>query len=113
MAYDIKYREKVMEYISKGHTIEEAHEVFGVGTATIKGWRKLKRETGVLERRSIERKNRKINSEQLIAYVTEHPDSYLREIAEVFNCTYSAIYYALKRLKITRKKNYTVCGKVR
>ena len=35
MAYDKKFREKVLEYIGKGHTIEETHKVFGVGTATI------------------------------------------------------------------------------
>ena len=105
MAYDTKYREQVMKYLDRGHTIEEAHKVFEVGTSTIKRWKNLKRETGKLNKRPLERKNRKICPDRLKAYITENPDSYLKEIAEVFNCTDAAIYYALKRLKISRKKN--------
>jgi len=105
MAYDAKYREKVLKYLDKGHTIEEAHKVFEVGTTTIKEWKRLKKETGKLENRPLNRKNRKICPERLIAYINENPDSYLKETAEVFNCTDAAIYYALKRLKISRKKN--------
>ena len=105
MSYDKKFREKVLNYIGKGHTIKEAHEVFEIGTTTIKEWKKLKKETGKLENRPLNRTNRKICPDRLIAYIAEHPDSYMSEIAEVFNCTQPAIFYALKRLKITRKKN--------
>ena len=105
MAYDKKFREKVMNYIAKGHTIEETHEVFGVGTTTIKEWKKLQTETGSLKKRELNRKPGKIDSDRLKAYITEHPDSYLCEIANVFKCTIPAVFYALKRLGITRKKN--------
>ena len=104
MAYEIKYREKVMKYIGKGHTIQEAHEVFEVGTTTIKEWKKLKKETGELKKRPLDRKHKKIDPVELKAYIAEHPDSYLREIAEVFQCTDTVVFYAFKRLKITRKK---------
>jgi len=109
MAYDIKFREQVLKYIDKGHTIKEAHEMFDVGTATIKVWRRLKKETGKLEKRSAPRKARKICPVQLAAYIAEHPDSYLIEIAEKFNCSCSGIHRALKRINITRKKNGNVC----
>ena len=105
MAYDVKLREKVLNFLDKGHTIEEAHEVFEVGTTTIKRWKKLKKETGKLENRPLNRKHRKICPDRLRAYINENPDSYLKETAEIFNCTDSAIFYALKRLKISRKKN--------
>ena len=105
MAYNVKFREKVLKYISKGHTIQEAHEVFEVGTTTIKEWKKLQKETGKLENRPLERKPPKLCPERLKAYINENPDSYQDEIAKVFNCTQSAVSYALKRLKLTRKKN--------
>ena len=105
MAYDVKFREKVLNYIAKGNSIEKAHEVFEVGTTTIKEWKKLKKETGKLEKRPLDRKPSKICPDQLKAYISENPDSYLSEIAEIFNCTPEAVFYALKRLKITRKKN--------
>jgi len=104
MAYDIKFREKVIEYMDKGHTIKEAHEVFGAGTTTIKGWKKLQKETGSLEKRQLERNHKKIDPEQLKTYINENPDRYMREIAEVFKCSVNAIFLAFNRLKITRKK---------
>ena len=110
MGYDIRFREKVLNYIGKGHTIKEAHEVFEVGITTIKEWRKLKKETGKLEKRPLNRKHKKIDPDRLKTYIAENPDRYLREIAEEFNCTDMAVYYALKRLKITRKKNDTFHG---
>ena len=105
MAYDAKYRSQVLKYIGKGHTIQEAHEVFEVGTTTIKEWKKLEKETGKLEKRPLERKAPKLCPDQLKAYIKENPDSYQDEIAKVFNCTQSAVSYALKRLNLTHKKN--------
>ena len=105
MAYDIKFREKVINFINKGHTVEEAHTVFEVGTTTIKEWKRLQKETGTLGKRQLERTHRKIDPVKLVAYLEEYPDSYQREIAEFFGCTQQAVFIALKRLRITRKKN--------
>ena len=105
MAYEAKFRERVLGYIAKGHSVREAHEVFEVGTTTIKEWQKLQRETGKLENRPLNRKPTKICPNRLKAYIFENPDSYMTTIADVFNCTPEAVFYALKREKITRKKN--------
>jgi len=48
--------------------------------------------------------NKKINDELLIKYIQEHPDHFLSEIGKHFSLTPQTIFYALKRLKITRKK---------
>ena len=61
--------------------------MFGVGTTTIKQWKKLRKETGGLERRPLERGHKKIDPVELEAYITKHPDSYQREIADVFDCS--------------------------
>ena len=105
MGYETKYREQVMKFIDKGNTVKAAHELFDVGESTIKEWKKLRKETGGLEKRSLNRKPAKLCPERLRIYINEHPDSYLSEIAEAFNCTVPAVFYALKRMKITRKKN--------
>ena len=94
-----------MDFIEEGHTVQEAHEIFKVGTTTLKEWKKLLKEQGTLEKRPLERKHKKICLAKLKAYMNENPDSYLRETAKEFDCTEQAIFYALKRLKITRKKN--------
>ena len=46
----------------------------------------------------------KIDDKQLRLFVPEHPDAYLREIAEKFGTTLQAGFYACKRLKISLKK---------
>jgi len=112
MAYDIKFREKVLSYIKKGHTVEDAHKVFEVGTATIKRWRRLRKETGSLQDAPKEKWHKKIDPVKLETYYEENPDSYLFEAAKHFNCSTTAIFKAKKRLKITRKKNETICGKM-
>jgi len=38
MAYDKKFREKVLQYIDRGHTIKQGHEVFGISTYSIKSY---------------------------------------------------------------------------
>jgi len=105
MAYDIKFREKVLSYIDKGYTVEEAHKVYEIGTTTIKRWRKLRKETGSLQDAPKEKWHKKIDPDKLTVYYEENPDSYLSEAAEHFACTTTAIFKARKRLKITRKKN--------
>ncbi|MBS0624117.1 MAG: transposase [Verrucomicrobia bacterium] len=47
---------------------------------------------------------RKLDYNLLKEYVEVHPDYFLLEIAEHFSVTEQAIFYALKKLKITRKK---------
>jgi transposase len=42
---------------------------------------------------------------QLEQALERKPDAYLSELAAIFGCTEQAIFYALKRLKITGKKN--------
>jgi len=105
MSYDTRFRKKVLDFIDKGNTIKTAHELFGVGTTTIKEWKKLKRATGSLANRPLKRNSRKICLERLESHISESPDSYQSEVAELFGCTQPAVHYALKRLNLTRKKN--------
>jgi transposase len=105
MAYDERYRTQVLKYLGKGHTLREAREVFSVGSTTMCQWKKQWEETGSLAKKELHRSFKKVDPEKLKAYVQEHPDAYLREIAKEFECSGTAIGKALKRLKITRKKN--------
>ena len=52
----------------------------------------------------------KIDDQQLRLFVRQHPDAYLREIAEKFGTTLQAGFYACKRLKISLKKEPVVGG---
>ncbi len=104
MSYPIKYRERVLEYREEGHTLEEAHKVFKVSVSTIRSWEQQMQKEGHLEKKKLNRTHRKIDPEVLKEYVSQHPDSFQKEMAKVFGCATSAIGKALKKLGITRKK---------
>ena len=55
---------------------------------------------------------KKINKEALRRAVEERPDSELWELAEPFNCTPQAVFYALKRMGITLKKDIHLLRKI-
>jgi putative transposase len=104
--YSNDLRERVLAYKDNNHTQVETCEVFGISRSTLNAWLKLRRETGSahLRPRPTRRRNRKIDEGKLKAYIAQHPDAYLREIAAVFGVSASAIMYACQRLGITRKK---------
>jgi transposase len=66
----------------------------------------LLKETGSLEPKYRKTRTRKIDLEKLKQAIEEKPDAYLSELAAQFDCTPQAIFYALKRLKITLKKDF-------
>ncbi|MDR0679544.1 MAG: transposase [Puniceicoccales bacterium] len=68
-------------------------------------WKKKLRETGNLERVPLNRKYRKLDPEKLVRYVGKCPDAYQREIASEFKVSTSCIGKALRKLKITIKKD--------
>jgi len=108
MSYDIKFRQCAIAYWNAGHTKAETAAVFQVGTATLQLWKSQLNETGTLEPKKRRETWRKIDPEKLKAYVEEHPDAYLKEIAQVFGCSDVAVLKAMKRLNITRKKNHSI-----
>lgn len=103
MAYSADLRKKVIEY-RKTHTFEETFKTFGVSKTTIIDWEKLYKETGSLDKRALNRSYKKIDPVKLAEYVMENPDHYLSEIAEHFNCSTTAVFYALENQSITLKK---------
>ena len=104
MSYSVDLREKVMEYRAT-HSIRKTAKIFGVSVSAIQDWEKIQQKTGKLDKKPLERKWRKIDPEKLRAYIAERPDAFLEEIAEAFECSGEAIRLAMKKLKITRKKN--------
>ena len=110
MSYDSKYRRRALEYWEDGHNQRETAKVFNISTSTLQEWKSQLKNTGKLESKKRVETWRKIEPKKLREYVTEHPDAYLREIAEEFGCSDTAVMKALRRLKISRKKNHAVQG---
>ena len=110
MGYDIKYRQRVIDYLNEGNTEKATAAVFKVSTFTIWKWKSTLKETGTLKPKEIVRTWRKIDPEKLRKYLVDNPDAYQHEIAAAFGVRLYAIQKAMKRLEITRKKNHTIQG---
>ena len=94
---------RAIKYIEEGHTLAQAAAVFKVNIGTLISWRKRYRATGDVKIKVRCPVNKKIIPENLIKYVEEHPDAYLKEIAEVFGCHPSSVRSGCESL-VSRKK---------
>lgn len=103
-SYSVDLRKRVLGYIEQTADKTKASQLFKVGIATIYRWIVREKQNGNVEPSPRKVYNKKIDDQKLIAYVEKYPDHFLSEIATNFNVSLQAIFYALKRLKITRKK---------
>ncbi len=110
MSYDKKYRRRAIDYWNDNHSLRETAKVFSISTRTLQDWKIQLKATGELEPKKRKESWRKIDPDRLTKYLKEYPDAYLKEMAEEFNCSEAAIFKALKRLKISRKKNHSFPG---
>ena len=103
MAYSIDYRKRAVAYKQEGHTFKQLREAFGIPSETYYDW-KEKLENGYYQTKAKQERKRKIDKEALKQAVAKKPDACLKELAEPFNCTATAVFYALENLNMTRKK---------
>ena len=104
MAYSEDFRRRALDYMDEGHTNKDLYEAFKIYPTNIENWRKLLKETGSVKPLYRKTRSRKIDMNKLQKAVEEKPDAYLSELAEPFDCTEQAVFYALKKLKTTYKK---------
>lgn len=104
MGYSTDLRGTVLHFIDAGNSIKSACKLFSVSRSSVQRWRLSLTERGSLSSKPRIKSPYKVDETALKAYIAEHPDAYLNEIATHFNVTGSGISKALSRLKITRKK---------
>jgi len=103
MAYSIDFIKRAVAFRQEGHTFAQLREAFDIPSATYYDW-EAKLNNGHFDITIKRERNRKIDKETLKQAVAERPDAFLKEYAEQFSCTPTAVHYALKKLNITRKK---------
>jgi len=110
MTYSLDFRKKVFELRKKeGWSIIETGKKFSLSPTTIMKWKK-----NLYPKACRNSPTFKIDMELLKADIEKYPDSYQYERAKRLGCSRSGIYYALKRLGVTYKKNFkTPKGQIR
>ena len=101
MTYSLDFRKKVLEIKEEeGLSLDEVSKRFKVGKATIFRWTKR-----IEPKLTRNKPATKINMKELEKDVKRYPDSYQYERAQRLGVSRGGIWSALKRLKITYKKN--------
>ena len=102
--YSIDFIRCAVAYKDEGHTFAELKSTFNIPPETYYIWKK-KLENGYTGKKVFRERKRKIDKDILRQAIADKPDMFLHELAEMFSCTVQAVFYALEKLKITRKKN--------
>lgn len=90
--FKIKHKEKL--------TFQQVSDRFGVPIRTLFRW-----QNRIEPKTQRNKQSTKIDMEALAKDIKDYPDHFQYERAKKFGVGQSAIYYALKRLKISYKKN--------
>ena len=101
MAYSLDFRKQVFKVKQKEKlTFQEVSDRFGVPIRTLFRWQKR-----IIPKTKPNKPSTQLNMEALRKDVEDNPDHFQYERAKKFGVSQSAIYYALRRLKISCKKN--------
>jgi transposase len=111
MAYDENYRKRAIAFKQDDHSFRELRKVLGISPNTYYQWVSLQ-ETGSLTHRTSPGRPAKIDMAALKQAVEARNDLYLRELADIFDCSVVAVFKALGRADITLKKDLHLHRKI-
>jgi transposase len=101
MTYSLDFRRHVLKVKEDEKlTYEETAIRFKIGKASLVRWHKKLEPC-----RTRNKQPTKINMDALREDIEKYPDAYQHERAQRFGVSAAGIYWALKRLKVTYKKN--------
>ena len=106
MSYSSDLRKCVLDFIDNGGSKASASRTFGVSRRTI--YNSLEAEDPFASKKPGPKGPRYIDYEALQQHVADFPDSTLDERAAHFGVSRHGIFYALRQLNITRKKDTRV-----
>lgn len=101
MTYSLDFRKRVMNMKEKNKlTYEKISRQFGISMRTLFNWNNR-----IEPRENRNKPATKIDMDKLKEDVKRHPDDFQHERAERFGVSPNGILYALRRLRISNKKN--------
>lgn len=101
MSYSLDFRKRVMKIKKeKNLTFEKTCKRFGVGMRSLFRWQR-----NIEPKLTRNKPATKIDMERLKKDVKRNPDAYLFERAKRFEVSVTGIFYAIRRLNISYKKN--------
>jgi transposase len=108
MAYSLDMRERALELLKAGKKKSEIAVLFDVSRTTLLRWEQRLAQGELAASYPKKRSGFRVDDEKLKAYVAANPDAYQAEIGEAIGAKANSVCRALKRLKITLKKNSAI-----
>jgi putative transposase len=102
--YSKDLRKRVIEFVEKGGSKRQACTTYQIGHNTIYRWLRQRKESKTFDPKRRDTFYRKCDAKKLKRLIKQCPDATLKELGEKLKLQPSTIFYALERLKITRKK---------
>ena len=102
MSYSSDFRKCVLDFVQSGGSKAEASRRFGISRGIIYEW--LGAEDPLTCKKPGPQKPRSLDYQALKQHVSDFPDATQQERAAHFGVSKHGIWYALKKLNITRKK---------
>ena len=106
MRYSKDLRRRVVKYVRQGGSKAEAARRFGISRPAVYAWLSLG--DNLSARKPGPRKAHKLDWEALRQGIESNPEKMMLEWAREFNVVPAAILYAMRRMKLSRKKNVAV-----
>lgn len=111
MSYSVDLRARVINFVRSGGSKVEAARRFNVSRGRVYAWLALP-EDQLAPGKPGPKTARKVDMQRLAEVIAAQPGRLQKELAAEFGVKPHTIHYALKRLKITRKKNSGATSKV-
>ena len=103
MADSLDFRKRVFSVKEERRlNFKDTSKLFGINIRTLFRWQKR-----IEPQKTRDKPATKIDMQALEADLEKNPDRFQYERAEDYGVSQAAIFYALKRLKVSRKKNAT------
>ena len=104
--YSEDLRIAAVKFNMKGNTIPKTAEVFGCGTTSISTWkREYMKSQEIKDKVRNREKTRKVTLAKVNELLDKNPDCDQNDMAKAFGCSQQSVSAALKKFKITPKKN--------
>ena len=102
--YALDLREKVINYLKKGHSQRSCAEVFSLHLSTVQRWWSRYTSEGHFNPRRRLGSKGKVDPQALIEYVRAHPEQTLKQIGSHFGVADVSIFHRLRKLGFSYKK---------
>lgn len=102
--YALDLREKVINYLKKGHSQRSCAEVFSLHLSTVQRWWARYTSEGHFNPRKRLGSKGKVDPQTLVDYVKAHPEQTLKQIGSHFGVADVSIFQRLKKLGFSYKK---------